>query len=50
MDNKQVEFCGCGQVKGHKQPCLSFKFDKPKDRIGKYSGKSKTPYGGYEKR
>jgi len=48
--NKNIEFCPCGLPKGHKQKCLASKFNDIREKIGRYSGKSKTPYGGYEDR
>ena len=47
---KEFSFCACGLIEGHRQKCLSFKVGMDKHKIGKYSGKSKTPYGTYEER
>lgn len=47
--SKSCNFCICGLVEGHKEGCLSIKFER-KERIGKYSGPSKSEhkYGDYK--
>ena len=44
---KEVTFCPCGLVEGHKNRCLSLRFDDLKARIPKYSGHSKS-YEGFQ--
>ena len=39
---KEFEWCGCGKPKDHLGKCLSFKLGDKRDKIGKWSGKSKS--------